>query len=321
MADTPTSTTTTTAPAATTTEATDVTGAAPPPAPGLAAIKAARRAAAVPTPPATPNKEPTSDNTAAAAVPAPPPEKATATIEMDEGALKQFSTLSRELRDAKKKASDLEAKIAGFSKFEKASALAKDGKHYDAAREAGIDVDAALAELLQNNPGTVTATQIDKEMAKRLEALEAKDLEREKQREEGKKQASAASIEEDRKVTSKFVVDNAAKYPYLAKSPRLVGMAFGEYQGVKATLEAEKGGELSGDENVRLMLATLATFEADSAKEFGPAATTESSEPTTGIDGGARAGVREPATKEPRKVTFAELKAERMAKRSAQRAS
>ena len=82
-----------------------------------------------------------------AAKPAEPP--ATATIDMDAKALSEFTAQSKAVRDLKAKLDDAEKRLADFGKIEKAKQLAKDGKHFDAIREAGFfDIDAALAELL-----------------------------------------------------------------------------------------------------------------------------------------------------------------------------
>jgi len=332
MADQPATTITTEpAPAATPAAEPAATVTEPVKAPSLAEIKAARRApkaAAQPasgsagstSSPSTSSAQPTSVTPAASAGDKP----TTAQIDMDGEALKNFTELNRQLREARTKTKNLEDRIAGFGRFEKAQALAKEGKHYDAAKEAGIDVDAALAEILGQQGGAATSTQIDRKLLERLDALEADKLTRDKEADDRKKTTVAASIEEDRKITGKFVTDNATKYPYLAKSPRLVGMAFGEYTTAKTKIEATEGRELTGEENVRLMLATLDTCEAESVKEFGaaaPAAKADGEEASTGLDGvAARAGVRQLASAAPKKLTWDELKRERAAKR-AQRAT
>jgi len=323
----PATTTTPAAPAETAAEGDEAAPVAPPRAPSLNDMKAARRAKAVAAPkaPAAPvaasGASTSSSSTSAApatnGTPAPnaaEPASATATIEMDPAALKQFSTLSRELRDSRAKTKELEGKIAGFGKFEKAQALAKEGKHYDAAREAGIDVDAALAELLGQNGGTATSTQIDKKLADRLEALEKRDADRVKADQDRAAAETDAAVKRDRDVTGKFVEQNAAKYPHLAKAPELVDSVFSDYTKAKAKLEAD-GTKMSDADQVTLMLESLAVHEEKWAKAFGPAATTEET-PTNGVDGTARAGVRQPADKPKHKLTFDELKAERMARRS-----
>jgi hypothetical protein len=295
---------------------TTTTGPAPTdPAKTLANLKAQRRAKTT-TEPAKPAEtvttqteapKPTETTTTA--------DKGTATIEMDAADLKRFTTLSREKRELAAKLAESEAKIASFGKFEKATALAKEGKHYDAAREAGIDVDAAIAELLGQNPNSnPTATQIDKKLADRLDALEAKNTESEQKEQARQKAQEAAQLETDRKIANKFVEDNRAKYPFLAKSHKLVKLAFDDYQSARSTLEAEAGKQLSGAEQAKLLMDALSVHEEDWANSLGdkkPDAKTE----TAGPDGSARAGVTQPAPVAKKKVTFEELKAERMAKR------
>ena len=288
-------------------------------APGIADLKAARRAATPAIDATPPPAAPVTTTTAE-----PPPPKATATIEMDEGALKQFSTLSRELREAKAKAKDLEAKVAGFGKFEKAQALAKEGKHYDAAREAGIDVDAALAELLGNNNGApASAAQIDKKLREEIDELKAFKNDTVKEREERKKAEAEATTQADRAATTKFVADNAAKYPFLAKSPKLVALAYTDFEQAKAKVEAESGETMSASEQAKLMVTALQVHEEDWSKALGAAKTEEP--PAEGLASGlgaeARSGVRQQATPTAKKLTWEELKAERAAKRSAQRSA
>ena len=203
------------------------------PAPTLAELKAARRDKAAPTPKAT--VPPASGgSTSSSSTPAPPAasgtpapaaqgDKQTAQIDMSDDALKSFTNLQRELREARTKLKNTEDRIASFGKFEKAQTLAKEGKHYDAAREAGIDVDAALAELLGQNGGqSPTAGQIDKKLADEIADLVKFKDDTLKEREASKAADAEAVVKRDREVTGRFVTDNAAKYPFLAKSPDLV---------------------------------------------------------------------------------------------------
>jgi len=241
---------------------------------------------------------------------------------MSDDALKSFTNLQRELREARTKLKNTEDRIASFGKFEKAQTLAKEGKHYDAAREAGIDVDAALAELLGQNGGqSPTAGQIDKKLADEIADLVKFKDDTLKEREASKAADAEAVVKRDREVTGRFVTDNAAKYPFLAKSPDLVDGVFADYTKAKAKLEAE-GEALSDKEQVKLMLDSLAVHEEKWAKVFGAPATTEAKtegEQPAGPDGSARAGVRQPPPAEKKKLTFDELKAERAARRIAAR--
>jgi hypothetical protein len=299
--------------------ATETTSTAPAKAPTLADMKAARRekaatiadqqaAAAVVT------QGQANLNAQAAGTP-PKPDPATVTIDMDAGDLKKFATLSREKREALAKVKELEGKIGSFGKFEKASALAKEGKHYDAAREAGIDVDAAIAELLGQTNGQPTATQIDKDLKGRLEALEADNQAMKAKEESRQKAAKELAMETDRKTATEFVKTNQAKYPFLAKSSKLVDIAFKDYADNRAKIEAESGEEMSGAEQAKLLLAALSVHEEDWANALGdkPASKTEAA--PAGPDGSARAGVTQPPVKQKAKLTFEELKAERLARR------
>jgi len=306
------------------------------PAPTLAELKAARRDKAAPAPKATvPPASGSGGSTSSSSTPAAPATSgtpapaaqgdkppATAQIDMSDDALKSFTNLQRELREARTKLKNTEDRIASFGKFEKAQTLAKEGKHYDAAREAGIDVDAALAELLGQNGGqSPTAGQIDKKLADEIADLVKFKDDTLKEREASKAAEVEAVVKRDREVTGRFVTDNAVKYPFLAKSPDLVDGVFSDYTKAKAKLEAE-GEALSDKEQVKLMLDSLAVHEEKWAKVFGTPATTEAKtegEQPAGPDGSARAGVRQPPPAEKKKLTFDELKAERAARRIAAR--
>ena len=173
----------------------------------------------------------------------------------------------------------------------------------------------ALAELLgQNNGAAATTTQIDKKLLERLDALEKRDADRAKADQDRAAADAEAVTKRDREVTGKFVEQNAAKYPHLAKAPELVDHVFADYTKAKAKLEAD-GTPLGDKEQVALMLDSLAVHEEKWAKAFGPAAAATTDEPSNGVDSTARAGVRQPADKPKAKLTFEELKAERLARR------
>lgn len=299
--------------------------AAPPPAadppaaaPTLAEVKAARRGKA-PPPAAKADAEPppgtdTGDArpkpvAAPAPKPAEPPPAAakppeTAKIDMDPKALSEFTQLSRDLRDAKTKLKEAETKLADFGKIEKARGLAKEGKEYDAIREAGFDVDKALAELLQQNPGHAASPQL-LEMKRELEALKAKDADREKQTAAQRDEAVKASLENDRKITARHVAESAATYPHLAKAPELVDAAFKDFDAARAKLYEQNGAPLSGDEQAKLLTDALAVHEEKWAKVFGT--------PAPAVDGTVRSGVTQTTTKQPERMTFAQVKAARRA--------
>lgn len=311
--------------AATAVEGTAPAADAPKPGPTLADIKAARRtkaqAADQPAGAAGDTRGlQTAPQNAAENAPKPPAgeKPATATIDMDGDALKNFTELNRQLREARTKTKNLEERIAGFGRFEKAQSLAKEGKHYDAAREAGIDVDAALAELLGKTDGNPTSGQIDKKLAEQIADLQKFKDDTVKEREERKKADADASAKAERQTVGKFVTDNVAKYPFLAKSQTLVDLAYRDYEVNQTRVEAEEGREMTAEEKSRLLLAALAVHEEDWAKSFGgqsAAAPVSTGETAPGVDAGARAGVKQPAPTVAKKVTFEELKRERAAKR------
>lgn len=238
---------------------------------------------------------------------------ATASIDMDADALKRFTDLSRRVREAETKYKNAQAEVEKFSKFQKVEALAKDGKHYDAAREAGIDVDAALAELLGKTDGNPSASQVDGALAKRLEALEKKQEAQDKKDADAKEAEVKAQVEADRKTTQEFVAKNLTKYPFLAKSPKLVDIAFKDYAGAKEKVEAEEGRPMTADEQTKLLLTALDVHEDDWRNALGDKKPSDT--PAPGIGGDSRAGVKQPPAPVKAKLTFDELKAERAARR------
>lgn len=310
--------------APTTTTETPVTETAQPAAaPTLAEVKAARRAKAAP-PPAAKTTEPAPGVETGDARPKPAPTVAppetpkpaeppavkppeTAKIDMDPKALSEFTQLSKEVREAKAKLKETEAKLVEFGKYQKAEELKKTGKHYDAIREAGFDVDAALAELLQANPGQAVSPQL-LEMKRELEALKAKDADRDKQTAAEKEAAEKASVESDRKIALRHVTESAKTYPHLAKAPELVDAAFADFTKARAKLHEQNGVPLSGEEQAKLLTDALAVHEEKWAKVFGvPAAPPPAFDPTQ------RGGVQQTTQKLPEKMTFAQVKAARRA--------
>lgn len=232
---------------------------------------------------------------------------------MDAEALKNFTELNRQLRESKTKQKNLEERIAGFGRFEKAQALAKDGKHYDAAREAGIDVDAALAELLGRGNANPTAGQIDAKLADEIADLKKFKEETVKEKEESKAAAAAQAEKADRTEVGGFVAANATKFPILAKAPELVDRVFEEFRTERAK-QQEEGEAMSSADQAKLVFKILQDHEGKWAKVFGAPAPAPAAEAPASIDG-ARAGVREPPPSTKTKLTFDELKRERAAKR------
>ena len=290
-------------------------------APTLAEVKAARRAAkaapaaAKTTEPApgveTGDAKPKPAASAPAPKPAEPPPAKPAEpvkIDMDEKSLSQFTQLSKDVRETKEKLKAAEAKLAEFANFEKARGLAKDGKHYDAARAAGIDVDAALAELLQANPGQQASPELVA-LKREIDALKAKGDETEKAQAAAKAAEAEAAIKNDRAIAGKFVTDSATKYAHLAKAPELVDAAFNDFRQSREKLEKDTGAPMPGDEQAKLLLAALDVHEEKWAKVFGVAKTET---PAAGLDASVRASAQ-PAVKQPERMTFAQVKAARRA--------
>lgn len=287
--------------------------AAPEPA-TLAAVKAARRGKTAPVVKGEPaagtetgDAKPPAPAAAPPAPAAPPPAPpATAKIDMSEKELAQFTQLNKDVRETKEKLASAEARLLQFGKIEKARQLAKDGKNYDAIREAGFDIDAALAELLAKNPGQVPSPEL---LAIKREIDELKDVRTkdEQARTERTAAEQAASLANDRQIASKFVTENVAKYGHLAKAPELVEAAFKDFADARTKLQAA-GTVMSGDDQAKLLLDALSVHEEKWARVFGaPPA------PAAGFDSSQRAGVTQPASKLPERMTFADVKAARRA--------
>lgn len=226
---------------------------------------------------------------------------------MDPAALKQFTTLNRELRAARAKQKEAEDRVAAFAKLERAQTLAKEGKHYDAAREAGIDVDAALAELLGAKGAPENAEL--RAITAKLEALEKAREAEAKTRDEAEKRAAAAEDERGRAAVVAHVGREAAKYPHLAKAPELVHAALKDADAAYAKLKTD-GADLTADEKNALILDALAAHEEKWAKTFGAPA-----KPVAGFGAELRGNVTEAATGQRKAMTFAEVKAARQAAR------
>jgi hypothetical protein len=227
---------------------------------------------------------------------------------MDPAALTQFTQLNRDVRETKKKLEEAEKKLGDFAKIEKARQLAKDGKHFDAIREAGFDVDAALAELLQQNGGQASPDLIA--LKKEIDELKGKQSSQEKEKAERAEADAAAAVKNDRTIAGKFVTENVAKYAHLAKASELVDAAFKDFTDARTKLEKEAGASLPGDEQAKLLIDALAVHEEKWAKVFGAPS---GEVPVVGADASLRAGPPTPAAKQPDRMTFDQVKAARRA--------
>ena len=279
----------------------------PTPAPTIADIKAARRAAQKTTPPATP----ASNEPAKAVDDGGKPEAKTepVQIDMDEKSLAQFTTLNKELRTARAKLKETEEKVAAYARYERAEALKKEGKHYDAAREAGFDVDAALHDLLGVQAQTPEATELTK-LQKEVEDLKKARTDEQKAKDEQTKKSEAAEYERGHQRVIDHVTKEAAKYAYLSKDPDLVRAALKDaetaYEQLKTELRKDDpNADLPDDEKNKLLFDALDVHEEKWASKFGP------KKDVPGFDSSLRGNVSEKADAPPKSMTFEEVKAAR----------
>jgi len=274
-------------------QVTQVTDAGPPVSeagPTLAQLKAARRAPAKPTESTQAPVAPAATTEPAAAQTNTEPSKTQASIDMDPAELGKFASLSKEVRTAKQQLKEAQDKLAQYGKFEKVQQLAKEGKHYDAAREAGIDVDAALHDLLgiqAKTPEQSALTELEARTAKALELAESL-----AKAEQAKADAAAKAAREAGQAKVVSAIQAATdKFPHLGKSTELISMALRDadeaYEKAKAdAIEAEvidKNGDLPDETKNKLLLSTLDRHEQKWAAVFGAKQAAEAAEAKPGI--------------------------------------
>ncbi len=276
----------------------------PTPAPTISQIKAERRAASKTAPPATS----ASNEPGKAVDDGGKPEAKTepVQIDMDEKSLAQFTTLNKDLRAARAKLKEAEEKVANYARYERAEALKKEGKHYDAAREAGFDVDAALHDLLGVQAKTPEETELAK-LQKEVEELKKTRTDEQKAKDEAAKKNEAAEYERGHQRVIEYVEKEAAKYAYLSKDPDLVHAALKDaetaYEKIKA--ELPKGEDLPADEKNKILFDALEVHEERWSSKFGP------KKDVPGFDSSLRGNVSEKADAPPKSMTFEEVKAAR----------
>ncbi len=288
----------------------------------LASLKAARRAAAKAAPsvaaPAPVEAKPAEPAAAPAST-----EPATATIDMDAASLAQFTGLNKKLRAAQDEAKQLQAKIAAFAKYEKAEALRTQGRHYDAAREAGIDVDAAIADLLGKTPEQAQGSDELAKIKTDLEELRQAKADEEKARADQARTAAEQATERSRQAIVDAVSKAQDKFPMLSRSPDLVKAALADaekaYEIIKAKGKADTGQDdfdLDAAGKNKLLDDALAVHEEKWAKTFGVVQPkTDPAKPATpGFGAGMRGNVTAVKTEPAKRMTFEEVRARRLRK-------
>lgn len=270
---------------------------------------------------------------ATAAAPAVPPDAGkaapgatSATIDMDEATLKAATQLSREAREAKARAREFEAKAKEAEPLMAAKALVAHGKHLEAIKALGIDLNAAVAETLAAPGEAAEPTAEAKELARlaaETEALKARDAEREKRDKELEAERHAEAKRADVKAVGEYVKKEATKYPFLSRNEAWVADAYEGAVEAHATLVKEHKRELTADERHKLVLTALEEAEAQhvaNAKLYGapapqnptnvkvdPPPSAPSARPAT-FSGDLRGGTVTPVAKQRTRMTFSEAK-------------
>lgn len=252
------------------------------------------------------------------------------TIDMDEATLKAATALSREARESKARARELEAKATELAPLVAAKALVEQGKHREAIKALGIDLNAAVAAELAGPTEAAESTAADKELARQaadLEALKARDAERTK-RDEGEAAKQFEAVRQaDIKAVGEYVKKEAVTYPNLAKSDKWILAAY-EDATKQAPLVAKDMGktlaDLTPEELQQIVIAALGKGERERAEDAAlyaplaptknpvnvkvdPTPSTPSARPTT-FSGDLRGGTASPVTKQRSRMTFSEAK-------------
>lgn len=298
----------------------------------MEAVRAARYAAATDAAKAAADGTPSVVKPAAPAPGAPPvvakPPEGSATIAMDEATLKAATALSREAREAKRAVKDAEAKVAEAAPVLAAKALVAAGKHLEAIKALGIDLNAAVAEELGGAGAPAEQTPEAKELARvsaELEAIKTAEAARAERDKGADAKAQEVAKQADVKAVGEYVKKEAAKYPFLARSDAWVAAAYEGAVEANTALVKEHGRELTDGERHNLVLAALEQAESEhvaNAKLYGvapaaslnppnvkadPPPSTPSVRPTT-FSGDLRGGTNTPVAKARTRMTFSEAK-------------
>lgn len=197
-------------------------------------------------------------------------------VDINEDDLKRWSRLANENRTlrervaaAEKDRPDVEGLRARASKLDAFDGHVKAGKHLEAAKAIGLDLEAAFAEWMQTEQQQQTPPEV-RELQAKLAALEAEREERSKQSKAAEEQEAAAQqrrhqeaaraefakrIEEDAKST-------APKYPHCAAAPDAAQDVLVIAQKAASAARTKLGRNLNDAEVEQLMATSLVTLEA-----------------------------------------------------------
>jgi hypothetical protein len=290
--------------------------AAPARAPSFADIVAARRNAA------NTNAQPPVTEAPKTEAPAPAaPAAKSVEVDIDEKALDQFVGLTKELRNTRAKAKELEAKAEITAKAEKFAALLAEGKTLEAFELYGADVfDKATQQALGVKPSAPDPLQ---QVQTELEKLKSDAAAKDAKAEADKKAAEEAQVEANRGKVVAEVTAHADAFPFLAAKPEKIREALKEADNVYEQLTKEYKRELTAAEKDGIIRAAIEEGEHQLAKlheELTTAASRRkapaggapaSSAPTT-FSGDMRGGGTNP-TAPTKKLTFEEVRKQRKA--------
>lgn len=252
----------------------------------------------------------------------PPPATPKVEIDMTDAELAKATQLSKEARESKARAKELEATVAGTAKYTEAAALIAKGQHAAAARALGLDLNAAVAEELGAVPEGDAVDPKLAEMAKKLEALETGATARAKRDAEELAARTTEVRKQDVAAVVEHVKGQAATFPFLSRSAEWVQEAYDEAIDVYPRAVKDLGRDLNAQEKHDLITAALEEGEAKhaaKAKLYGatPAVALErpggatpprpSARPTT-FDSSMRGGTSAATTKTKTRLTFHEAK-------------
>lgn len=257
--------------------------------------------------------------------------------DVSEAQLAQFTKLNRDLRDARTKVNELEAKAPVADKFAAAQKLAAEGKHYEAIKALGLDFDAAAKQVigLEEEAAKVDPKlrelqeKIDPEIKALREKLAALEEGQTKTNAERDAEAKAKEAELKEAGTARIVAEvtaSAETFPFLSTSKEFVVEALKGADEAYPLLVEKLGRPLSDGEKNNLIKASLEEAEEQHAaraklyqkatKKRDPpaaAATETEDEPAAAsprtIDSSVRGNVTTLRPKE--KKTLEQIKAER----------
>lgn len=232
----------------------------------FADIAAARRSAANALPPPAPRPEEPKASTTPAGTGTEPPKPETAPgpgtppgnaveVDIDENALGQFVGLSKELRQARARAKELEARAAAADKHDQITKLLAEGKALEALQLLDPTAfDKATAEALGTKPTNDPVADLKAEMEK----LKADKAAEDKAKAEAQAKEQAAHDEAERAKIVDEVSKLSDKFPFLAAKPAEIRSALAEAEKAYEILVKENGGEdLSPEERRKLLRAAI----------------------------------------------------------------